>query len=258
MSNYDPLIYDLFHDPAAADVQFYTDLARQSGGPVLELGVGTGRTLLSIARSGIEIHGLDVDPSMLDALRRKLDDEPTSVAERVQVFSADMRQFSLPHRYAAIHIPFRAFLHNVDAAAQVDCLRACFDHLRPGGQLAFNVFHPSLEVMSRNHGALGGVWRWTDERILSDGRRILLSFATTYDTPAQKLSSRHRYEVYSASGVLERTHLLSLELAYLYPADVRERLASAGFVEVRIDGGFGGGPLSRDGDELVVRALRPA
>jgi len=119
-----------------------------------------------------------------------------------------------------------------------------------------NVFHPSLTFMARNHDALAGVWRWRAERAAPAGRRVVLSDATKYDTPRQVLSSRLRYEVYAPDGSLERTQMLFLELAYLHPADVRERLSKAGFVDIRIDGGFDARPLEQDGDEMVVTARR--
>lgn len=256
---YDPEIYDLFHDvtEVEADVRFYLARAQQEGGPVLDIGAGTGRTLLPIARAGIEAHGLEIDPEMLRSLSRKLAAEPADVRQRVQVFAQDMRTFEIAHRYAAIHIPFRAFLHSIDRDAQLACLRACFAHLRPGGLLAFNVFHPSLTFMGRNHEGLAGVWRWSSERRTADGRRVVLSDANRYDTIKQMVSSRLRYDVYSPEGHLLRTHLVALELAYLYPADIRERLGAAGFEQVQIDGDFEGGALERDGQELVVRARRP-
>jgi hypothetical protein len=63
--------------------------------------------------------------------------------------------------------------------------------------------------------------------------------------------SQHRYEEYAADGTLTRTSLNRLDLAYLYPADIRRLLAHAGFREVRIAGGFAGGEVRRDADELV-------
>lgn len=256
MSTYLPDLYDLF-DEEREDVQFYVRHALASGGAVLELGAGTGRTLLAVARAGVAIDGVDIDDGMLARLRDKLAAEPDEVRERVRLTRADMRRFALPHRYAAVHIPFRAFLHNLDAEAQRDCLRACFEHLRPGGQLAFNVFHPSLRFMAENQGALEGVWRWSGERPLPGGGRVVRSDCTTYDTPRQRVSTRLRYEIVSADGTVERTRIACLELAYLYPADLRELLAAAGFCDARIDGGFDGSPLAHDGDELVVRARRP-
>jgi hypothetical protein len=66
--------------------------------------------------------------------------------------------------------------------------------------------------------------------------------------------SQHRYEEYAADGVLSRAAVHRLELAYLYPADIRRELAQAGFADITIAGGFNGREFSRDTDELVVEA----
>src|SRR5690349_450506 len=107
--SYDAAIYDLFHAEDAPDVGFYLARAQATGGPVLELGAGSGRTLLPIARAGIAIDGLDRDRGMLEALRAKLAGTP-EVATRVDLHEGDMKSFALGRTYRAIHIPFRAFL----------------------------------------------------------------------------------------------------------------------------------------------------
>jgi cyclopropane fatty-acyl-phospholipid synthase-like methyltransferase len=65
------------------DVEFYVALATESGGPVLEIGCGTGRLLIPTARAGVHITGLDNSEEMLEICRRKLEDEPTKVKGRV-------------------------------------------------------------------------------------------------------------------------------------------------------------------------------
>lgn len=255
---YDPGIYDLFNplEASASDVAYYVSVARREAGPVLELGAGTGRTLLPVARAGIAITGLDTSPRMLASLRARLGDEPPEVRSRVTVQEGDMRTFRSEDPVAVVQIPFRGFLHNVTRDDQLTCLATCRENLRPGGVLTFSVFHPSLEFMGKSSGDLSGVWRWRDERPHPDGGRVTLSECTTYDTPEQRLSSRLRYDHWDARGDLVRSHLHMLELAYLYPGDIRERLAEAGFGSVEIAGGFDGAPFDTDGQELIVTARR--
>ncbi len=253
---YDPELYDLFHphDREDSDVAFYRELAADRGGPVLELGAGTGRTLIPIARAGVEIHGLDTSPRMLAALRQRLQTESDEVRARVHIDEGDMRDFSLDRKFEIVQIPFRGFLHNLTREEQLKCLRGCRSHLDPAGVLAFSVFHPSIEIMGANAGAFSGVWRWRGERPTSDGGRVALSECTTYDTPNQRLSARLRYEKFDGRGRLEFAHLHCLELAYLYPGDLRGLLGEAGFGEVDIEGGFEGAPFTDDRQELIVRA----
>ena len=252
---YDPSLYDAVI-PASfqGDLEWYVSKARESGGPVLELGAGTGRVTLAIAKAGVTIHALDASEPMLEALKDKLQESDPSVRERVHVVHADMRTFELSQKFALIIAPFRAFLHNVTETDRLACLSNVRRHLQPGGRLAFNVFHPSLEYMAQHAGPLAGVWRWTETRVLPTGAIVVRSEANRYDTVRQVVHSQHRYDVHDANGLLTRTWLHRLELAYLYHGDVCRLLSETGFTDVHISGDFTGRELSKDTDELVVEA----
>src|ERR1700758_1565379 len=121
------------------DVPFYVDLARKSGGPVLEIACGTGRVLLPIAREGIEIHGVDNSAAMLRILRAHLKEEPAEVAQRVELHEGDMRSFRLKRKYPLAIIPFRPMQHMYTVADQVNALSTAAFHLAETGILAFDV-----------------------------------------------------------------------------------------------------------------------
>ncbi|HZR25338.1 MAG TPA: class I SAM-dependent methyltransferase [Vicinamibacterales bacterium] len=252
---YRPDLYDaVTPGPFQGDVDWYRRQAEASGGPVLELGAGTGRVTLPIADAGISIHALDLNRAMLDALTAKLATRPEAVRQRVTIVTADMRTFELAERFALVIAPFRAFLHNITEADRLACLRRVRDHLRRGGRFAFNVFHPSLEMMSRHTGPLAGVWRVRETHALPGGGFVVRSEANRYDTVNQIVHSLHRYEEYSADGVQVRTSLHRLDLAYLYPPDIRRLLTEAGFANITIAGSFDGREFAHDTDELVIEA----
>jgi ubiquinone/menaquinone biosynthesis C-methylase UbiE len=254
---YQPDLYDAV-TPASlqGDVEWYRRKAQESGGPVLELGAGTGRVTLAIADGGVDVHALDASGAMLDALESKLQAYAPDVRGRVHVVRGDMRSFELPERFALIIAPFRAFLHNVTEADRIACLDRVRYHLQPGGRFAFNVFHPSLEYMAQHSGALAGVWRWAATHALPSGGFVVRSEANRYDTVRQVVYSQHRYDQHDSEGILTKASLHRLELAYLYPADIRRLLTQAGFTDIHIGGGFGGREFSHDTDELVVEATK--
>ena len=254
-SRYEGDLYDLVTPPSfRGDAAWYLRQARDCGGPVLELGAGTGRVTLALARDGIAVHALDIEARMLAFLQRKLDDEPPEVRARVTIVEGDMRAFRLAERFALVIAPFRALLHNLTDADHLACFRRVREHLRPGGRLAFNVFHPSLEFMAQHTGSLAGVWRLTGTFDREDGSSVTRSEANRYDTVQRRVHGVHRYDEYGADGALKRTSLLRLELSYLYPSDIRGLLDEAGFQSIQIFGGFDGRPLANDTDELVVVA----
>jgi SAM-dependent methyltransferase len=238
------------------DVEWYRRKALESGGPVLELGAGTGRITIPIAEAGVRVSALDADAGMLDRLRQKIAALPGEARSRVAVHQGDMRAFALDEQYALVIIPFRAFLHNITRDDQLATLRRVHAHLRPGGEVALNMFHPSLEYMAANAGAYAGVWRWRNTVALPDGRFVVYSEASRYDTVRQRLRSMIRTEEFGADGSLLRTNMMHLQLAYLYASDIASLLDEAGFEPPRIFGDFHGRAFERDGDELVVEARR--
>jgi SAM-dependent methyltransferase len=153
------------------DVDFYVECAKEIGGPVLELGCGTGRVLLPTAREGISITGLDRSPSMLDECRKRLADEPKDVQERVRLFEADMRHFELDQSFGMITIPFRPFQHLITVEDQLSCLHNARNHLFAGGRLVFDIFNPSLKSLTRDN--LGEEVGEQPPFTMPDGQRVV-------------------------------------------------------------------------------------
>src|SRR5580704_19512531 len=89
------------------DLPFYVDLAKRSGGPVLEIACGTGRVLLPIARQGIAIDGVDNSLPMLRVLKSHIENEPPQIRRRITLHHDDMRNFRLGKKYPLVIIPFR-------------------------------------------------------------------------------------------------------------------------------------------------------
>ena len=129
------------------DVAFFVDAASTAGGPVLELGCGTGRVLIPTARAGIDIVGLDSSPRMLDVCRQRLLDEPEAAQKRVTLVQSEMQQFDLGRSFTLVTIPFRPFQHLLTVEDQLACLASIRRHLVEGGRLIFDVFNPSLDAL---------------------------------------------------------------------------------------------------------------
>lgn len=93
----DALFYDYYSTGIPGDVEFYAQEAINAGSPVLEIGCGTGRILIPIAKEGISITGLDRAPSMLAILRNKIATLERETQSRIELVEGDMRDFSHPH-----------------------------------------------------------------------------------------------------------------------------------------------------------------
>jgi ubiquinone/menaquinone biosynthesis C-methylase UbiE len=127
------------------DLPFYLDIAKQHGGPVLEIACGTGRVLLEIAKQGIDITGLDYSEDMLSILNEKLKQESQNVQNIVDLCLGDMRTFSLGKQFRLILIPFRSLQHMYTIEDQLKVFKRVKEHLHPHeGRLVFNVFYPDF------------------------------------------------------------------------------------------------------------------
>ena len=152
MSPYDAIaeLYDPWSRSVVEDVPFYVAEARKAGGPVVELGVGTGRIAIPIAHRVIHVIGIDSSRAMLDACRRRAED--AGVADRVELRLGDLRRPPIDEPVSLVICPFRSYLHLADDGERVEALEAARAALLPGGRLVFDVFAPAPEDIAETHG----------------------------------------------------------------------------------------------------------
>lgn len=237
-------IADLYDDVALyrdrPDVPFYVDAARQPGGPVLEIGCGTGRVLVPTARAGIDIVGLDASAQMLAVCRARLSAEPAEVQARVHLIEADMRSFELDQRFALVTIPFRPFQHLLTVPDQLACLACIRRHLRAGGMLVFDVFNPSLDALV--HRPIGEELAEEAEFTTADGRRVRRSHRmVALDRFNQVGQHELIYYVTHADGREERL-VHAFALRYLFRFEAEHLLVRAGFDVEQVYADYRRGP----------------
>ena len=138
----DPHRYDI-EDDSDTGVAFYTALARETGGPVLEFACGTGRVSIPIARLGLAVTGLDLVPGMLALARSKSAGLPTRWVEGTRARSTSAQQFRLIFLTGNA---FQAFLTRADQEALLERVRA---HLHDEGLFAFETSQPALAPIRR-------------------------------------------------------------------------------------------------------------
>jgi SAM-dependent methyltransferase len=237
------------------DVGFYVGAAVASGGPVLELGCGTGRVLIPTARAGVPIVGLDLSPHMLRVARERLAQEPDVVRARAELVEGDLRNFRLGRRFALATIPFRPFQHLVAVEEQLACLAAVHQHLEPGGQLVFDVFNPRLESLVADD--IGQEYGDEPAFVMPDGRRVVRRFRTaSRDLFQQLLQVELIYCVTHPDGREERL-VHAFPMRYLFRYEVEHLLARAGFEVEVMYADYDQSPLgSRYPGDLVTVARR--
>jgi SAM-dependent methyltransferase len=234
--------FESFRSPSG-DVGFYRELAREAGGRVLELGCGTGRVLLSIARDGIACTGLDSSQEMLEELRRK------SPPENLRLVQGSMQDFDLQaERFALIFSAFRSFQHLLTVEDQLACLRAVRRHLAPGGLFAFDVFAPKLERVALLEEPEFEEARWREEET------EIVRFTSVRRDPATQVSEvTFRYER-RRPGSPPQSHTVRTRMRHLFRYEIEHLLARAGFTDIQVFGGFDRRPFDYFSGETVVLA----
>ena len=133
-------LYQAQHRDYTADLPFWLGLAAQQGSPILELGCGTGRVLITLAEAGYRVYGLDIDPAMLDICSSEI---PARLQDRINTFQADMTAFHLETHFPLVILPCNTY-STLDLAERNAVLNCLQQHLLPGGHFAFSIPNPAL------------------------------------------------------------------------------------------------------------------
>ena len=247
--------YDRVHPYAnRADIDFYIGLAAGTGGPVMELGCGTGRVLIPTARLGVEITGVDASAHMLAVCRQKLALEDHDVRRQTRLVEGDMTDLRLDSRFALVTIPFRPFQHLIGVEEQLACLDVAFRHLVSGGLLALDVFDPDVAklVGSDSEGDA------EDPFSMPDGRTVTRTHRNaSIDLHRQVIGAEIVYCVTHPDDRLERL-VAAFPLRYFFRYELEHLLARAGFHVEAVYGDFDRSPPgSGRSRELIFVARKP-
>lgn len=239
-----PDLYDAQYARYRDDLPFYRRLVDDYGGPVLELGAGTGRVTAALAAGGAEV--VAVEPAAAMRARAALRLREADLAERVTLIDADMRSLDLGgRRFPLVVAPFNALMHLTDLADQDAALDRARAHTTRGGAFAADVYVPRFGPM----GVLRHESEWSDV----GGEHGELWLWQRHDPTAQIVESRYLLDQTDADGAVtrQRAHLVQ---RYYHRFELVRALQAAGFANVRLFGDFGRGPLREDSEVMVALA----
>lgn len=215
-----PRIYDDVYADFVADIPHVVALMKSAGGRVLEVCCGNGRILVPAVEAGVQVDGLDISAPMLEDARAKL----AARGVEARLFPADMRDFSLPDRYALIAIAFNSFLHNLTQADQLATLECCRRHLEPGGRLAIVAFHPSAPILVK-YGSSEPVPHETKH----GAGKLVYWDSAAQDRVEQLQTVTRKLQYFDAAGNLEREETTSFRMRWVYKPEMELLLRVAGF-----------------------------
>ena len=250
LNEFDPLarFYDLFYGKRDDDLQMYRDFALAADGPILELGCGTGRVLVPLARDGYHVTGLELSEAMLQTARAKID--AAQVSDRVTLIQGDMCEFEIPTRFALALFPINTFMHCYDTHQQLACLRCVHQHLQPGGQLIVDVYQPDPQVLLES-----------DARLLSEGtvldpetgHTIHRLFARRLDLATQTQHITFILDEIDLAGRVRRT-LFPFRMRFVYRYEMELLLRQAGYSLEAVYGSYDLEPFESSSEKMIFLA----
>jgi SAM-dependent methyltransferase len=211
------------------DTAFYLEEAKAGGGPVLELGCGTGRLLIPLLSTGYDVHGLDASSAMLEVARRKREQLPAEAAKRTHLHHGDMCEFALGQQFAFVFIAFRSFQNLLTPEAQRRCLVCVRRHLASNGKAIINLFDPKYDLILP--GRHEGVQRPRDVIHPVSGNRVLVETLERVNDPlTQIFKERWRFTETDPNGEVVRQEEEYLELRWTFRYEMRHLVESCGLV----------------------------
>lgn len=242
-------VYDFSYEDFTEDIEFYENVARAVDGPLLELGVGSGRVAIRLAQAGFDVVGIDNSPTMLAEARRTL----ASIGKldgKLDLIEGDMRAFDLDRRFGMVFVAACTFQHLLTTEDQLACLRCSAQSLLPGGIFSMSVRSPaSVSWEEADWAPVLMHWSRLDEQTGD----TVMKFCVEQPDPARMV--RHLTYIYDRvrpSGEVRRS-VFSTDLRYSTEAEIRLLLQQCGLRVTHVYGDYDLTPAGV-GDNLVFVA----
>jgi len=260
----DAALYDYEYRRRRADVNFYRQLADRVKADhdvpmldILELGAGTGRVTIPLARDGHRVVAIDRAPAMLARLETRVAALPAAARERVEIVRGDLCGFEVPRlrtprgrrarRFPLAIAAFNVLEHLYTRGEFETCLRRVAAHLAPGGVFAFDVQLPDMHWLSRDPHKRWAKTRFTDP---TTGRAVYYSTNHDYDAVSQIALIRIYYDPVSEPG--RRGRVVKLTQRKYFPAELETLVDHAGMRVVERYGDFSWGELTNLSESQVL------
>ena len=240
--------YDLIHSGLKEDLGLLVTLSAEMGDPILELGCGTGRVLLTLSRVGHTVIGIDNSAAMLALAREKVTQERSSVRQRISLVEGDITSFELNQRFGLTILPHNTLFH-LDRYGRRKCFRRVTQHLRSGGKFIIDIDNPYEIADPIEDGILLLERSMIDP---SSDELVLQMTSSWVDTGAQE---RHMTWIFDSSsiagGPINRTIVKSV-FHYVTAHELEVELSSAGLKLQTLYGGYEQEPYSDQSPRLLA------
>jgi SAM-dependent methyltransferase len=235
------------------DIRFYTELCRSTGGDVLEVGCGTGRTLIPCARAGSVVTGLDLSEDMLSFCSGQVEKETDDVKNRIELIKGDMTNFDLGRKFNLITTPFRPFQHLATVEEQLAALSCIHRHLAPEGIFVLDIFDPDLSILADT----GRAFEFGKEPPfkMQNGQMVTVSYRNpSVDTVMQIVNCQMIFSIKNPDGTMARL-IQEFIMRYIFRFEAEHLLHRAGFKVRSVLGGYNGEPVGSGELVFIAEAI---
>lgn len=242
-------LYDAENADKTDDLPLYSELARAHPGAILDVGCGTGRVLLHLAREGHPVQGIDKDRAMLERLQRKLERLP-GLPHQPSVTQADVLAHEFDMRFALILLSYNCLMHFHEQDSQLALLGKLRGWLAQDGLLVIDLPNAGPAFAAPDTGAT------TLERTFLDpetGHLVMLQSVSFIDRARQLLFVDWIYDAIDSEGVVTRL-LAPHKLRYFFLAELRLLLERCGFELAAVYGDAERAQYSADSERMIVFA----
>ncbi len=242
--------YDLIHQNLTADIPYLLQLAAEAKGPLLELGCGSGRLLLPLARAGHTVTGLDNSAAMLERARQRLAAEAAVVQSRVQLVEGDMVSPSGTQPYGLVFAGHNTLMHLTPGQLAV-ALKNIRSTLKPGGRLFVDLSNPFTLAETADVPLL------TVENVLHDetaGEVVMQLAAERLEAAAQRVQVTWIFDASPIEGGPVRRNIVEMDYYYHYPHELELMLVQAGLQLLSLQGDYDGTPFEEGSERMLVIA----
>jgi ubiquinone/menaquinone biosynthesis C-methylase UbiE len=245
--------YDLEFERLDADIDLYLGYANAVGGPILELGCGTGRVLIPLAKAGFSIHGIDNSPSMIELARERV--QSAGMEGRVHLAVQDMGDIESygQDSFNLVFSTINSFLHLESRDDQIATLRAIRSVLDRNGLLVLDMFNPTPETLIRMDDRYTFDASWET----ASGEKVERFSHRQVDAASQMIHTTLFYDLTAIDGSMKR-RTTSYLTRYVHRFEMEGLLSETGFEIEGIYGSYSLDPLERDSDQMIFVAHRTA
>ncbi|HEY4188844.1 MAG TPA: class I SAM-dependent methyltransferase [Candidatus Limnocylindrales bacterium] len=244
---------DLADDPG--DLDLFIALAGRTGGPILELAVGTGRLAVPLAAAGYDVTGVDLDPAMLGRARRAGHREGAKVAARLRLVEGDARTIRLPGagEYRLASIPLNSVFLMGTRSEQAKAVATLAAHLAPGGLAVMDAWLPDADDLSRYDGRLVLEWVREDPET---GQTVTKTGSAVFDPTTGVVRLTTIFESSAPGGPAVRWVRVD-RLRLTSPDELVGFAEAAGLVVDALAGDYDLSPLEPGAERVILVARRP-